>query len=54
MNKSKRRKHCSNCKFHWTSGIKDGKHDDWCCKLGQSSKSAIGRCLLIDCKEKIL
>lgn len=53
MNRSKRRKHCKPCKFYWTSGIADGKHDDWCGRLGQPSKSAIGRCVLIDCKELI-
>ena len=42
MSKLKQKIYCKGCKSHWTHGIKDGKHDNWCCKVGQPAKTAIG------------
>jgi hypothetical protein len=49
MNNQK--EHCKDCKHHWTKGIKDGKHDNWCCMMGQPAKKAIGHCLNLNLKE---
>lgn len=49
-------KHCRGCKHHWKAGHpKDSpaakKHNDWCCKVGQSAKSSIGHCKVHNLKE---
>jgi hypothetical protein len=35
---------CKGCKGLWTGGVKDGKHDKWCCRYGKASYDAIGHC----------
>lgn len=39
---------CHGCPFLHTGGVKDGKHDRWCCQFGKPSYEAIGRCRLVD------
>ena len=39
------KKHCKDCKSHWTKGVKDGIHNNWCCQLGKDAKKAIGHCI---------
>lgn len=37
---------CKTCAHHWKWGIKDGKHNDWCCWKGAPAKQSIGHCKL--------
>ena len=34
MHPIKQRKYCRKCTSYWTLGIKDGKHNNWCCQQG--------------------
>jgi len=51
MNRQK--KYCKDCKSHWIHGIKDGKHDNWCCKFGKPAKIIIGHCKNIGGKTSV-
>jgi len=51
MNKQKT--YCKNCALHWTHGAKDGKHDNWCCAIGQPAAKAIGHCKNTDQRKLI-
>jgi len=44
---------CKDCRAHWVHGVKDGKHDNWCCKFGKPALQSIGHCKNIDGKEPI-
>jgi hypothetical protein len=44
-------KHCRSCGHYWTHGIKDGKHDRWCCAVGKPAKDALGECKLKNLKK---
>jgi hypothetical protein len=44
------KKYCKDCKHHWTKGIKDGIHDNWCCMTGQPAKKIIGHCINLGLK----
>jgi hypothetical protein len=37
---------CKECTSLWTAGVKDGKHDRWCCKFGQPAPKIISHCTL--------
>jgi hypothetical protein len=37
-------KHCAGCDMLWTGGVKDGKHDRWCCQYGKPAAKAVGHC----------
>ena len=38
-------KECKNCIHFWAGGIKDGKHDRWCCAYqGGPAPKMIGHC----------
>lgn len=49
--KSAPNKHCRGCKLLWTKGIKDGKHNIWCCKFGKPAKDTINHCKNVKGKE---
>ena len=36
--------HCKGCIHLHTSGVKDGKHDRWCCKFSKAAPKAVGHC----------
>lgn len=40
-------KECHGCPFLHTGGVRDGKHDRWCCQYGKPAYEAIGRCRLV-------
>ena len=44
--------HCKDCPSLWTGGIKDGKHDRWCCKVGQPAPKIVNHCIQHDAKPK--
>lgn len=48
--KSSKTKHCVGCRSYWVYGVKDGKHDNWCCKFGKPSQKAEGHCRNIGAK----
>lgn len=52
MNITKQKKHCKNCKYYWTKGKKDGIHDNWCCKVGNSAPKSYGHCANLGLKEE--
>jgi len=37
-------KDCKDCKYLNTGGIKDGKHDRWCCYWGGPAPDKINHC----------
>lgn len=37
---------CKTCAYFHDGGIKDGKHDRWCCNYGRPAAKAIGECKL--------
>lgn len=37
-------KECKNCTRLWTHGIKDDKHNKWCCAHGGPAYKMIGHC----------
>ena len=37
---------CKECTGLWAYGIKDGKHNKWCCKYGKPTYKAINHCNL--------
>lgn len=39
-------KQCNTCKLLHTEGMRDGKHNRWCCKYGKPSYDAISHCTL--------
>ena len=49
--KTKKTKHCAGCRAFWGEGVKDGKHDNWCCKFGRPCQSAVGHCKNVNGKE---
>jgi hypothetical protein len=48
------KKHCKGCTAHWTHGIKDGSHDNWCTSYGKPAVEAIGQCKNEGTKELLL
>jgi hypothetical protein len=35
---------CKPCAHLWTGGIKNGKHDRWCCKFGNAAWKTENHC----------
>lgn len=44
--KTKIPKHCKGCVLHWTGGVADGKHNNWCCKYGRPARAIVNHCRL--------
>lgn len=42
--KLKQKAHCRGCLSHWVHGVKDGKHNNWCCSFGMPANRAFGHC----------
>jgi hypothetical protein len=40
----KQKSYCKSCNHHYTGGIKDGVHDNWCCKFSKGAIKAVGHC----------
>lgn len=51
-NQSKPPHHCVDCIHLWTRGVKDGKHNRWCCFFGKSSVDVLNHCKTTESKEK--
>jgi len=43
--KTRQKKYCKDCRYHWLIGANDGSLDNWCCKIGRSARRAIPRCI---------
>lgn len=50
--KSKPPDHCRGCKAHWSKGIADGKHNNWCCFYGKPAPTAFNTCIQQGTKDK--
>lgn len=37
---------CRGCRHLWTGGVKDGKHDRWCCRFSAPAPKIAGHCRL--------
>lgn len=38
---------CKKCQHFWAHGIKDGKHDRWCCYHGKPAPIAFSHCKVV-------
>lgn len=43
--KSKPPKQCKGCTFFWNGGVKDGKHNRWCCQYGKPAVDVQTHCI---------
>lgn len=50
--KSSPPKHCKGCPSHWKHGLRDGKHNNWCCKFGKPALEAEAHCRNTNSKPK--
>ena len=40
-------KQCKQCTSFWNHGIKDNKHDRWCCRFGKPAPQAFAHCKVV-------